>query len=65
MKHIQAKRADRASATNGRRLLISDGGERDTQADVSESQEDVDDIWLILATKKHIQDSKRLKPAKM
>lgn len=61
LKHISEERQRREAGTAKPNLLTQD-------ADPSEDEQPEDEqtpIWLILTTKKHIVDQKRLKPNKM
>lgn len=61
LKHISEERQRREAGTAKPNLLTQD-------ADSSEDEQPEDEqtpIWLILTTKKHIVDQKRLKPNKM
>ncbi|KAI9805052.1 MAG: hypothetical protein M1825_000886 [Sarcosagium campestre] len=71
LSHDQTTRATTALLKHmkaGQVQKISENGSRDLLAradDDSEDEVDEDPIWLVLTTKKHITDKKRLKPSKI
>ncbi|MCJ1410590.1 hypothetical protein MMC19_004676 [Ptychographa xylographoides] len=60
LQHIKSDAKRKETATSTRNLLAtSDNSDDDTQSNQSEP------IWLVLTTKKHIVDQKKLKPGKI
>lgn len=61
IKHISEERRRREAQSKRPNLLAFGGGVDAEDA----SADDQEPIWLILTTKKHIVDQKKLKPSKM
>lgn len=61
VKHIAAEQKRKEAESGKKSLLPAPGDDSDDEA----TEQDEVPIWLILTTKKHITDTKRLKPGKM
>jgi len=59
IQHVQ-KEQKRIESESAKKNLLADGDNEEEEAD----SEDVP-IWLVVTTKKHVLDKKRLKPGKM
>lgn len=59
--HITQKRQDLKAKSGKSNLLDND----DDGSDAEQEDDNDTPIWMVLSTKKHIADSKRLKPSKM
>ena len=60
VKHIKAEQKRIGSSATKKSLLAEGDSSEDDTAD-----EEYVPVWLILGTKKHVADQKRLKPSKM
>ena len=60
VKHIKAEQKRIGSSATKKSLLAEGDSSEDDAAD-----EEYVPVWLILGTKKHVVDQKRLKPSKM
>lgn len=61
VKHITAEQKRKEAESSTKSLLPAPGDDSDEEV----AEQDEVPIWLILTTKKHITDTKRLKPGKM
>lgn len=61
VQHIQ-KDAQHAESQSTKRNLLADG---DDDSEGQSGDGDETPVWLVVTTKKHVQDKKKLKPGKM
>lgn len=63
LKHIADERQRREKAESAKPNLLKHGADDDSSDEQPEDEQTP--VWLILTTKKHIVDQKRMKPSKM